>query len=286
MNVTTIFILHGLVYAGLLFLVSSGLTLVFGMMNVLNFAHASFYMLAAYFSCSLFISTGNFWLCLTVCPFLLFVIGAVIERFLLRRVHILGHVHELLLTFGIAFIISEVVKGVWGTAPLPMGMKGFLDGNINLFGVIYPTYRLFVLFCSILIGLIMTFLLLKTRMGIIVRSAVDDSEMANALGVNTPLVFTFVFGLGAALSGLAGVISGPLLSTNTGMATAILVDAFVVIVIGGFGSLIGAVVASLMIGQLQSFGSLLFPKFSLALIYLLMAIVLIAKPSGLFGEKK
>ena len=286
MNVTTIFILHGLVYAGLLFLVSSGLTLVFGMMNVLNFAHASFYMLAAYFSYSLLAWTGNFWLSLAFCPFFLFVIGAVIERFLLRRVHVLGHVHELLLTFGIAFIISELVKWVWGTAPLPMEVKGFLDGNVNLFGVIYPTYRLFVLFCSILIGLLMTVLLLKTRIGITVRSAVDDSEMVNALGVNTPRVFMFVFALGAALSGLAGVISGPLLSTNTGMATAILVDAFVVIVIGGFGSLIGAVVASLMIGQLQSFGALLFPKFSLALIYLLMAIVLIVKPSGLFGEKK
>jgi len=286
MNVTAIFILHGLVYAGLLFLVSSGLTLVFGMMNVLNFAHASFYMLAAYFSYSLLAWTGNFWLSLAFCPFFLFVIGAVIERFLLRRVHVLGHVHELLLTFGIAFIISELVKWVWGTAPLPMEVKGFLDGNVNLFGVIYPTYRLFVLFCSILIGLLMTVLLLKTRIGITVRSAVDDSEMVNALGVNTPRVFMFVFALGAALSGLAGVISGPLLSTNTGMATAILVDAFVVIVIGGFGSLMGAVVASLMIGQLQSFGALLFPKFSLALIYLLMAIVLIVKPSGLFGEKK
>lgn len=286
MNIIIIFILHGLVYAGLLFLVSSGLTLVFGMMNVLNFAHASFYMLAAYFSYSLLKWTGNFWLCLFVCPFLLFVIGALIERFLLRRVHVLGHLHELLLTFGIAFIISEVVKWTWGTAPLPIQIGGFLDGNVTVLGVTYPTYRFFVLFCSILIGLLMSFLLLKTRMGITVRSAVDDSEMVNALGVNTPRVFMFVFALGAALSGFAGVISGPLLSINIGMATAILVDAFVVIVIGGFGSLIGAVVASLMIGQLQSFGVLLFPKISLALIYLLMAIVLIAKPSGLFGEKK
>jgi branched-chain amino acid transport system permease protein len=256
------------------------------MMNVLNFAHASFYMLAAYFSYSLLRWTGNFWLCLLVCPFLLFVIGALIERFLLRRVHVFGHLHELLLTFGIAFIISEVIKWVWGTAPLPIQIGGFLDGNVTVLGVIYPTYRLFVLFWSVLIGLLMSFLLLRTRMGITVRSAVDDSEMVNALGVNTPRVFMLVFALGAALSGLAGVISGPLLSINTGMATAILVDAFVVIVIGGFGSLVGAVVASLMIGQLQSFGALLFPKLSLALIYLLMAIVLIAKPSGLFGEKK
>ena len=260
MNVTTIFILHGLVYAGLLFLVSSGLTLVFGM-NVLNFAHASFYMLAAYFSYSLLRWTENFWLCLLVCPFLLFVIGALIERFLLRKVHVLGHVHELLLTFGIAFIISEVVKWVWGTPPLPIQIGGFLDGNVTVRGVIYPTYRLFVLFCSILIGLLMSFLLLKTRMGITVRSAVDDSEMVNALGVNTPLVlYVCVLVLGAALSGLAGVISGPLLSINTGMATAILVDAFVVIVIGGFGSLIGAVVASLMIGPASIVWGLAVPK--------------------------
>jgi branched-chain amino acid transport system permease protein len=284
MNVTTIFILHGLVYAGLLFLVSSGLTLVFGMMNVLNFAHASFYMLAAYFH-TLFEVDWKFLALPARLSLLLFVIGALIERFLLRRVHVFGHLHELLLTFGIAFIISEVIKWAWGLL-LSHRNRGFLDGNVTLRGVIYPTYRLFVLFCSILIGLLMSFLLLKTRMGITVRSAVDDSEMVNALGVNTPRVFMFVYALGAALSGLAGVISGPLLSINTGMATAILVDAFVVIVIGGFGSLIGAVVASLMIGQLQSFGALLFPKISLALIYLLMAIVLIAKPSGLFGEKK
>src|SRR5512135_2017538 len=281
-----VFFLHGLAYAGLLFLVSAGLTLVFGLMNVLNFAHAAMYMLGAYFSYTMLQATDQFWLSLMVCPILLFVIGALIERFLLRRVHVFGHLHELLLTFGIAFIISELVKWVWGTAPLPIQIGGFLDGNIKIWGVIYPTYRFFVLFCSILIGLLMSYLLLKTRMGITVRSAVDDSEMVNALGVNTPRVFMFVFALGAALSGLAGVISGPLLSTNTGMATSILVDAFVVIVIGGFGSLIGAVVASLMIGQLQSFGALLFPKFSLALIYLLMAIVLIARPSGLFGEKK
>ena len=286
MNLVTIFVLHGLVYAGLLFLVSSGLTLVFGMMNVLNFAHASFYMLAAYFSYSLLKWTGQFWLCLIVCPLLLFVIGAGIERFLLRRVHLFGHVHELLLTFGVAFIISELVKWVWGTAPLPMEMKGFLDGNVTILGVVYPTYRLVVLVCSVGIGVFMTFLLFRTRMGIVVRSAVDDSEMVNALGVNTRRVFMFVFALGAALSGFAGVIAGPLLSTNTAMATSILVEAFVVIVIGGFGSLIGAVVASLMIGQLQSFGALLFPKFSLALIYMLMALVLIAKPAGLFGEKK
>jgi branched-chain amino acid transport system permease protein len=281
-----VFFLHGLVYAGLLFLISSGLTLVFGMMNVLNLAHAAFYMLGAYFSYSLLKATGNFWLSLIVCPLLLFLIGALVERFLLRRVHVYGHVQELLITFGVAYIITESVKWIWGNYPLGLNLGGFLSGSVNLFGLFYPVYRLFMFFCAIFISLIMAAVLYKTKIGIIVRAAVDDSEMVNALGVNVPLVFTGVFGFGAALSGFAGVIAGPLLTTYPGMAAEILVDAFVVIVIGGMGSLVGALVASLMIGELQSFGALLFPKLSLALMYMLMAAVLIIKPSGLFGEEQ
>ena len=152
--------------------------------------------------------------------------------------------------------------------------------------MIYPVYRIFIFACAVAVGITMAVILYKTRLGIILRAAVDDNEMVNALGFNVPSIFTGVFGFGAALSGLAGVIAGPLLSTYPGMAHEILVDAFVVIVVGGFGSLGGAVVASLLIGELQSFGVLLFPKLSLALVYLLMATVLIIKPSGLFGEKQ
>jgi len=285
MNASVVFFLHGLTYAGLLFLVSSGLTLVFGMMNVLNFAHATFYMLGAYFSWTLLRVTGNFWLSLVVAPIALFVIGAVVERFLLRRVHVLGHVHELLLTFGLAYIIMESVKWIWGTKPLAVPITGFLAQSVDLFGIIYPVYRLFVFSASILIGLIMAVVLFKTRVGIVIRGAVDDAAMVGALGINVPVLFMATFGFGAALSGFAGVIAGPLMTTFPGMADAILVDAFVVIVIGGLGSLGGAVLASLMIGQLQAFGVLLFPKFSLALIYLLMAAVLVVRPSGLFGRQ-
>jgi len=281
-----VFFLHGLAYAGLLFLVSAGLTLVFGMMNVLNFAHAAMYMLGAYFSYALLQETGNFWLSLMVCPLLLFIIGAVIERFLLRRVHVHGHVHELLLTFGLAYIITEVVKWVWGNFPLAVNVAGFLNDTIGIFGITYPVYRLFIVLCAVLVGGVMALILYKTRLGIILRAAVNDNEMVNALGVNVPRVFMGVFAFGAALSGFAGVIAGPLLSTYPGMANDILLDAFVVIVVGGFGSLGGAVVASLIIGELQSFGVILFPKLSVALVYLLMAAVLIIKPSGLFGEKQ
>ena len=280
-----VFFLHGLVYAGLLFLVSSGLTLVFGMMNVLNFAHASFYMLGAYFSYSLLRVTDNLWLSLLICPLLLFLLGALIERYLLRRVHVYGHLHELLLTFGLAYIIAELVKLTWGNYPLGVNLTGFLAGTVNLFGLTYPVYRLFMFACAIFISLIMATVLYKTRIGIIVRAAVDDNEMVNSLGINVPRVFMGVFAFGAALSGFAGVIAGPLLSTFPGMATEILIDAFVVIVIGGFGSLGGALIASFMIGELQAFGTLLFPELSMALIYMLMALVLIIKPSGLFGEE-
>jgi len=286
MSEIPVFFLHGLAYAGLLFLVSAGLTLVFGMMNVLNFAHAAMYMLGAYFSFTLLRATGQFWLCLFVCPLLLFIIGALVERFLLRRVHAYGHLHELLLTFGLAYIITELVKLIWGNFPLAVNIGGFLGRTVEFFGMIYPIYRIFIFVCAVIVGLTMAAILYKTRLGIILRAAVNDSEMVNALGFNVPLVFTGVFAFGAALSGLAGVIAGPLLTTYPGMAHEILIDAFVVIVVGGFGSLGGAVVASLLIGELQSFGVLLFPKLSLALVYMLMASVLIIKPSGLFGEKQ
>jgi len=287
MNEIPIFFLHGLAYAGLLFLVSAGLTLVFGMMNVLNFAHAAMYMLGAYFSYSIMLRfTGQLWLSLLVCPIILFVIGGLTERFLLRRVHAYGHVQELLLTFGLAYIITELVKWYWGNYPLAVNIGGFLGSTIQIFGMTYPVYRMFIFVCAVFVGAVMAFILYKTRLGIILRASVNDREMTNILGVNVPFVFIGVFGFGAALSGFAGVIAGPLLSTFPGMAQEILIDAFVVIVVGGFGSLGGAVVASFLIGELQSFGVLLFPNLSIALVYLLMAVVLITKPSGLFGEEQ
>ncbi len=286
MNEFIVFFLHGLAYAGLLFLVSSGLTLVFGMMNVLNFAHASFYMLGAYVAFSVLHYSGSFGLALVLSPLVVLALGILVEKYLLRKVHAYGHVHELLLTFGLAYVIQEAVKFIWGTTPQAMTVTGFLADTVTLFGITYPIYRLFIFGLSIAVGLIMALILFKTRVGIIVRAAVDDSEMVGALGINVPFFFMGVFAVGAALSAFAGVVAGPLLSVFPGMAESILIDAFVVIVVGGMGSLGGAVLASFVIGQLQSFGVLLFPKFSLALIYILMALVLILKPEGLLGEKQ
>ena len=286
MSELVVFFLHGLAYAGLLFLVSSGLTLVFGMMNVLNFAHASFYMLGAYLGYSIMKFSGSFWLALVISPLVVLTLGALVEKFLLRRVHANGHIHELLLTFGLAYIIQEAVKFIWGTMPQAMTVTGFLAGSVTLMGTTYPVYRLVIFVMSLAVGILMALVLYKTRIGIIVRAAVDDSDMVGALGINVPFYFMGVYAMGAALSAFAGVVAGPLLSVFPGMAESILIDAFVVIVVGGMGSLAGAVLASLIIGELQSFGVIWFPDFSMVLIYLLMAAVLVVKPGGLLGEKK
>jgi len=285
MEIYVIQAMHGLVYGMLLFLVASGLTLVFGMMGVLNIAHAAFYMLGAYFSYSLVTWTGNFWLCLILAPVGVGLMGAFVERFLLRRVHTYGHGHELMLTFGIFYVLVEMVKWIWGTYPLTVQVPAVFSGSIPFMGATYPVYRLFILLVAVIVLLILAFLLLKTRVGIIVRAAVFDAEMVDILGTNVPRVFLAVFSIGSALAGLAGVVAAPFLSTYPGMGLDILVDTFVVIVVGGFGSLAGALLASLMIGELQSFGVFFIPRLALVFEFLLMAVVLVLRPQGLFGEK-
>lgn len=278
--------IHGVVYGMLLFLVASGLTLVFGMMGVLNFAHAGFYMLGAYFAYSVIAWSGSFWLSLLIAPLCAGICGAAAERFLLRQVHPFGHAYELLLTFGLFLAIGEIVKWFWGNSPLPVSVPESLSGSLTILGATYPYYRLFILCCGVAVLMIVAVLIMKTRIGIIVRGAVSDAEMVGALGANVPLVFTGVFAIGAALAGLGGAIAGPFLGTSPGMGFDILTDAFVVIVIGGFGSLFGALAASLMIGVLQSYGVLMLPRFALVFQFVLMALVLIVRPQGLFGEKE
>jgi branched-chain amino acid transport system permease protein len=277
--------LHGVVSGMLLFLVASGLTLVFGMLGILNIAHAGFYMLGAYLAYTTAQATGSFWLSLLVAPVVVGLLGAGVERWLLRRTHAFGHAYELLLTFGLFFMIGEVVRWIWGSNPLQVSVPAGLGGSIPLLGSQYPLYRLFILGVSALICAGMAIALLRTRVGIIIRSAVSDAEMVGALGINTPLVSLGVFSVGSALAAVAGVIAAPFLQADPSMGAVILVDLFVVIVIGGFGSLLGALLASLMIGELQSFGILWFPEFALVFQFLLMAVVLIVRPQGLFGEK-
>ena len=284
MDIYAIQAVHGLVYGMLIFMVASGLTLVFGMMGVLNLAHAAFYMLGAYFAYAVTLHLGNFWLSLIISPLIVGTLGIVIERFLLRPIHVKGHVAQLLLTFGLFYVLGELVRIIWGSNPLPVPVPGLLEGDIPLFKMTYPIYRLFILFFSGLILVGMLILLMKTRIGILIRAATSDTDMVDALGTNVPVVFMGVFGGGAALAALAGVIAAPFLSVFPGMGMDVLLDCFVVIVIGGMGSMFGCFVAAVMIGELQSFGVLWIPRFAMVFQFMLMAIVLIVRPTGLFGE--
>jgi len=278
--------IHGLAYGMLLFLVASGLTMIFGMMGILNIAHASFAMLAAYFSFQVLQMTGNFWLALLIAPVVAGICGVLTERFLLRTVHKHGHLAELLITVGIMAVILEIVKLFWGSESLVVKIPQSLSGLVNFSGLTYPIYRLFVIGVSVVVLGFMALILFKTRLGKIVQAAVSDADMVSALGINTPLVFMLVFGIGIWLAGVAGAVAGPLLTVFPGMADQLGMDAFVVVVVGGFGSLGGAFIVALFLGELNAYGIQFIPRLAPVLMFAFMALVLAFKPKGLFGERE
>jgi branched-chain amino acid transport system permease protein len=278
--------IHGLAYGMALFLVSSGLTLIFGMMGILNIAHASFFMLSAYFCFQVLSMTGSFWLALLVAPVAAGLVGVLLERFLLRKVHAFGHIGELILTVGVMLVILEGVKVFWGTESLPIIVPPILQGLVNISGLTYPIYRLFIIGLSLAVLGIMALLLYKTRLGMVVRAAVSDADMANALGINIPLVFMFVFGVGTWLAGIAGVAIAPILTVFPGLADQMGMDAFVVVVTGGFGSLKGAFIVSMIFGELNAYGVQFVSQLAPVLMFAFMAIVLGFKPMGFFGERE
>ena len=276
--------MHGLAYGMVLFLVSAGLTLIFGMMGILNIAHASFFMLGAYFCYQVLSMTGNFWVSLIAAPVIVGLLGVLCERYLLRKLHAYGHVGELLLTVGIGMVILGSVKIFWGTESLPVTVPQILKGLVKLGGLEYPIYRLFIIALALVILAIMGLILYKTRLGMIVRGAVSDAEMVNALGINVPAVFMFVFGFGTWLAGVGGVAVAPILTVYPGLSDQVGMDAFVVVVTAGFGSLKGAFIVSIIFGLLSSFGVQFIPKLAPVLMFGFMAIVLALKPAGIFGE--
>ncbi len=314
LELTVFSLLNGLVYGLLLFMLSAGLTLIFSMMGVLNFAHASLYMLGAYFAYSISTKVG-FWPGLVVAPLLVGAVGALIERYGLRNVHRYGHVAELIFTFGIAFLVDEFVQLVWGKQTMDYHAPAILDHPLfSLWGMDFPAYKAFMLAISVGIFVALLLVLTRTRVGLIIQAAISHPNQVAMLGHNVPLVFTGVFGLGSALAGLAGVIAGPELGTFPGMAAVLGSIVFVVIVVGGLGSLWGAFLASLLIGMLQTFAvavdySLgdLFAKIGIPLSktsalsdlysatvaqigpilpYLLMVVILIFRPTGLLGKRE
>jgi len=278
--------IHGIAYGMVLFLVSSGLTLIFGMMDILNLAHAAFFMLAAYFCYQFLLLTGNFWLALLLAPVVTAFFGILTERFLLRRIHAYGLMSQLILTVGVSLVILAAVKIFWGTENLPVKVPNYLSGLITIGGLEYPIYRIFVILLSLIVLAIMALLLYKTRLGKIVRAAVSDADMVNALGINIPLVSTFVFGVGIWLAGIAGVAIAPILTVFPGLADQMGMDAFVVVITGGFGSLKGAFIVSIIFGLLNSYGVQFVSQLAPLLMFAFMAIVLIIRPLGLFGERE
>jgi branched-chain amino acid transport system permease protein len=254
MEFFTVSLLNGISYGLLLFMLSSGLTLIFSMMGVLNFAHASFYMLGAYFAFTTTQIVG-YWPALFVAPLLVGVIGAMFEKYALRRVHKFGHVPELLITFGLSFIILEVVQLVWGTSSVDYRVPDALIGPLftTAGGTNFPKYRGFMMLVAMIMMLSIWLLLTRTRIGLVIQAALTHPEAVEALGHNVPRVFMLVFGGGCALAGLAGVIGGNFFVTEPGMATLVGSVIFVVVVVGGMGSLVGAFVASLLIGLIQTF---------------------------------
>ena len=278
--------IHGLAYGMVLFLVASGLTLIFGMMDILNLAHAAFFMLAAYF-CYQFLSlTGNFWAALLLAPIVTAFFGILLERFLLRKIHAFGLMSQLTLTVGVSLVILAGVKIFWGTESLPVKIPPILSGLVKAGGLDYPVYRLFIIGLSLVVLAIMALLLYKTRIGKIVRAAVSDADMVNALGINIPLVFTFVFGVGIWLAGIAGVVIAPILTVFPGLADQMGMDAFVVVITGGFGSLTGAFIVSIIFGLLSSYGVQFVSSLAPVLMFAFMAIILAIRPMGLFGERE
>src|SRR5215469_5961036 len=257
MEVFLVSLLNGLVYGMLLFMLASGLTLIFSMMGVLNFAHASAYMLGAYFAYTISLYIG-FWLALLISPLICGLIGAGIEMWGLRRVHRNGHIAELLFTFGLALIIEKVVQMTWGLLPVPYRVPAGLDFPLfSIYGTHFPAYRGFMLLISFLMFGAIWLGLTRTRIGLVIQAALTHPDMVGALGHNVPRVFTTVFASGTALAGLAGVIGGNYQVTEPAMAFTMGPIVFVVVVVGGLGSLTGCFIASLLMGLIQTFAVVL-----------------------------
>lgn len=314
MEFTLITLLNGVSYGLLLFMLSSGLTLIFSMMGVLNFAHASFYMLGAYFAYTISITLG-FWPALFMTPLLVGFLGAMVEKYGLRSVHKYGHIPELLFTFGLSYIIVELVQLIWGRATVPYAIPKMLDGPLfTIYTTTFPMYRGFMMLVALLMLLSIYLLLTRTRIGLVIQAALTHPDMVEALGHNVPKVFMLVFGGGCALAGLAGVVGGNAFITEPGMAGTLGSIIFVVVVVGGMGSLAGAFIASILIGVGQTFAVALdyslmsvlknlgvlitsdtfgYPLLSLTisqtapiLPYLLLVLILIFRPRGLLGTRE
>lgn len=276
--------LNGLQLGVMLFLMAAGLTLVFGIMNLVNLAHGSLYMIGAYLAATLVQATGSFGLGILLALAGTAAIGVALEMTVLRTLYARSHLEQVLATFGLILTINETVKIIWGPQAYFMALPDSLNGSVEIIpGAPYPAFRLAIILVGLLVAIGLYFLIARTRLGMLIRAGASNRAMVGALGVNIALLYSLIFGLGAALAGLAGMMAGPIFAIEIGMGEPVLIRAFVVIVIGGIGSVRGAFIAALLVGLADTFGRILLPPAIAEMtIYMLMAAVLFWRPRGLF----
>ena len=274
---------NGISYGALLFLLASGLSLIFGVMRIVNLAHGSYFMLGGYVGLTVALRTKSFTLACIASAVAIALVGIGMERFFLRRLHseVLGQV---LMTIGFALIFQDLALLIWGGDPYTVPIPRMLTGTARLGGAVFPIYRIFIVVIAIVVGVALWLVLDRTRIGAMIRAAVDDAEMAQGVGIDVPKVSLAVFALGAALAALGGVIGGGFLGVYPGADFEVLPYAFVVVIVGGLGSLPGAVAGSLLVGLLDNFGKALFPELSYFTLFAPMALILALRPTGLFGR--
>ena len=295
--------LNGIQFGVFLFLMAAGLTLVFGIMNLVNLAHGSLYMIGAYFAATLFAWSGSFAVAILLTIPALFLVGVGLEIVVLRTLYDRDHMDQVLATFGLILFFNELIRIIWGPEGQAMSIPAGLSGHVYILpGVPYPVFRLAIIVAGVLIALFLYVLIARTRVGMLIRAGASNRSMVGALGVNIRVLYTLVFGLGTILAGLSGLMAGPLLAVEPGMGEGMLILAFVVIVIGGIGSISGALVASILVGIVENVGRSILPfmleavlsnaaaqtagpALASMLIYLLMAGVLFFKPQGLFPAR-
>ena len=278
----------GLSIAMFLFLIASGLSLIFGVLRILNFAHGSFYMIGAYLAWQiahvLSATSGSFWIAVLGAAAIVAAIGALIERALLRPLYGREELYQLLFTYALVLVFADLAKIIWGTQQLSVSRPPLLAGSSTIFGAVVPHYNIFIMVLGPSIALLVWLILHRTDLGRMVRAAALDREMLGALGADVGRLYTVMFAFGSFLAGLAGALITPIKTVNPGMDVEIIVEAFIVIVIGGLGSLWGTFIGALIYGQFLSFGILAFPRFSSFAVFALMAIILVVRPWGLFGK--
>lgn len=279
-------ILNSLVFGILLFMMSAGLSLIFGLMNVVNLAHGSFFMIGSFTAFTLAQWSGSFWFALATGWVPAVAAAVLMERVFIRPMYNRNHLDQVLLTFGFIFVFGDLCKYLWGPDIRNIAVPEILDGSIILAGAVLPKYRLFLVVFGASIAVLLWLFLERSRIGAMVRAGVDDPATAAGIGINVPFLFGCIFALGAALAAIGGIVAGPILGTYLGMDIEILIPAFIVTVVGGMGSLRGALIAGLLVGAIDTFGKAYFPDYSLFMIYLLMVLVLLMRPQGLFGMAK